>query len=61
MSRTIRDANVERFHYDSHDQLQARLTDCGPTVYWTVEISVVTHHSAHRLKAMGGLTPRIYI
>lgn len=27
MSHTIEDATVERFHYDSHEQLRAHLTD----------------------------------
>lgn len=27
MNRTIKDATVKRFHYDSHDQLRTHLTD----------------------------------
>lgn len=27
MNRTIKDATVKRYHYDSHDQLQRHLED----------------------------------
>jgi len=46
MSRTIKDATVKRYHYDSHAQLRAHLTDF-----------VSAYNFARRLKTLRGLTP----
>jgi hypothetical protein len=46
MNRTIKDATVKRFHYDSHDQLRTHLTDF-----------LAAYNFARRLKTLGGLTP----
>jgi hypothetical protein len=46
MNRTIKDAIVKRFHYDSHDQLQRHLDDF-----------VAAYNLARRLKRLRGLTP----
>ena len=46
MNRTIKDATVRRFHYDSHDQLRQHLTDF-----------VDAYNFARRLKTLRGLTP----
>ena len=46
MNRTIKDATVKRFHYDSHDQLRTHLAD---------------YNFARRLKTLSGLTPYEYI
>ena len=45
MNRTIKDAPVKRYHYDSHDQLRAHLA-----------LFVDAYH-ARRLKTLRGLTP----
>jgi transposase InsO family protein len=50
MNRTIKDATVKRFHYDSHDQLRAHLGDF-----------VSAYNFARRLKTLKGLTPYEYI
>lgn len=42
MSRTIKEATVKRFHYDSHNQLRGYLAD---------------YNSARRLKTLNGLAP----
>ena len=46
MNRTIKDATVERFHYESHDQLRTRLADF-----------MGAYSFARRLKTFGSLTP----
>ncbi len=46
MNRTIKDATVKRFHYDTHDQLTSHLTDF-----------VCAYNYARRLKTLKGLTP----
>jgi transposase InsO family protein len=46
MNRTIKDATVKRFHYDSHDQLGHHLADF-----------VAAYNFARRLKTLRGLTP----
>ena len=46
MNRTIKDATVKRFHYDSHDQLRRHLADF-----------VAAYNFARRLKTLRGLTP----
>ncbi len=46
MNRTIKEATVKRFHYDSHDQLRQHLADF-----------VAAYNFARRLKSLRGLTP----
>jgi hypothetical protein len=46
MNRTIKDATVKRFYYESHDQLRSHLSDF-----------VAAHNFARRLKTLKGLTP----
>lgn len=50
MNRTIKDATVKRFHYDSHDQLRRHLDDF-----------VAAHNFGKRLKRLRGLTPYEFI
>jgi hypothetical protein len=50
MNRTIKDATVKRYHYDSHDQLRAHLADF-----------LAAYNFARRLKTLNGLTPYEYI
>ncbi len=46
MNRTIKDATVKRFHYDTHDQLTSHLTTF-----------VCAYNYARRLKTLKSLTP----
>ena len=46
MNRTIKDATVKRYHYDSHDQLREHL-----------QLFVDAYNHARRLKTLRGLTP----
>jgi transposase InsO family protein len=50
MNRTIKDATVKRYHYDSHDQLRTHLSDF-----------LDAYNYARRLKRLSGLTPYEYI
>jgi transposase InsO family protein len=50
MNRTIKDATVRRYHYESHDQLRQHLSDF-----------VQAYNFARRLKTLKGLTPYEYI
>ena len=50
MNRTIKEATVKRFHYDSHDQLRTHLADF-----------MAAYNFARRLKTLGGLTPYEFI
>ena len=50
MNRTIKDATVKRFHYDSHDQLRQHLADF-----------VSAYNFGRRLKTLKGLTPYEFI
>lgn len=50
MNRTIKDATVKRFYYESHDQLRSHLSDF-----------VAAYNFARRLKTLKGLTPYEYI
>jgi len=50
MNRTIKDATVKRFHYDSHQQLRCHLADF-----------LDAYNYARRLKTLSGLTPYEYI
>lgn len=50
MNRTIKDATVKRYHYDSHDQLRQHL-----------QLLIDAYIHARRLKTLHGLTPYEYI
>jgi transposase InsO family protein len=50
MNRTLKDATVKRYHYETHDQLRTHLTDF-----------VTAYNFARRLKTLKGLTPFEYI
>ena len=50
MNRTIKEATVKRYHYDSHEQLEAHLADF-----------VSAYNFGRRLKTLKGLTPYEYI
>ena len=50
MNRTVKEATVRRYHYESHDQLRRHLGDF-----------VAAYNFARRLKALKGLTPYEYI
>ncbi len=50
MNRTIKDATVKRYRYDSHDQLRAHL-----------HLFVNAYNDARRLKTLPGLTPAEFI
>ena len=50
MNRTIKDATVKRYHYDSHRQLKAHLTDF-----------IDAYNFGKRLKTLKGLAPYEYI
>jgi transposase InsO family protein len=50
MNRTIKEATVKRFHYDSHEQFQRHLDDF-----------VAAYNFARRLKRLRGLTPYEFI
>ena len=50
MNRTIKEATVKRYHYDSHDQLDRHIGDF-----------VAAYNFARRLKTLRGLTPYEYI
>jgi hypothetical protein len=50
MNRTIKDATVKRFHYDTHDELRSHLADF-----------VSAYNFAKRLKTLKGPTSYEYI
>jgi transposase InsO family protein len=50
MNRTIKEATVQRYYYDRHDQLKAHLADF-----------INAYNYARRLKTLKGLTPHEYI
>jgi transposase InsO family protein len=50
MNRTIKDATVRRYYYDSHDQLRHHL-----------QLFLDAYNHARRLKTLRGLTPYEYI
>jgi hypothetical protein len=50
MNRTIKDATVRRFYYESHDQLREHLADF-----------VAAYNFGRRLKTLKGLTPYGFI
>jgi len=49
MNRTLKEATVKRYHYDSHDQLRQHL-----------RLFVDAYNHARRLKSLHGLTPFEY-
>jgi hypothetical protein len=50
MNRTIKEATVHRYHYDSHSQLRTHLSDF-----------VAAYNFTKRLKTLGGLTAYEFI
>ncbi|NPD68194.1 IS481 family transposase (plasmid) [Lichenicola cladoniae] len=50
MNRTLKEATVKRYHYESHDQLKSHLADF-----------VTAYNFARRLKTLKGLTPYEFI
>jgi transposase InsO family protein len=50
MNRTIKDATVKRYHYDTHEQLRSHL-----------QLFVDAYNHARRLKTLRGLTPNEFI
>ena len=50
MNRTIKEATVQRYHYDNHSQLSTHLNDF-----------IAAYNFARRLKTLKGLTPYEYI
>jgi transposase InsO family protein len=50
MNRTIKEATVKRYHYDSHDQLTAHLHDF-----------IDAYNYGRRLKTLKGLTPFVSV
>jgi transposase InsO family protein len=50
MNRTLKEATVRRYHYDSHDQLREHLA-----------AFLAAYNFAKRLKTLRGLTPHEYI
>lgn len=50
MNRTIKEATVKHYHYDSHTQLTAHLRD-----------SIDAYNYGRRLKTLRGLTPYEYV
>ncbi|WP_458098487.1 IS481 family transposase [Roseomonas sp. WA12] len=50
MNRTIKDATVKQYHYDTHEQLRSHL-----------QLFVDAYNHARRLKTLRGLTPNEFI
>jgi transposase InsO family protein len=50
MNRTIKEATVKRFHYETHEQLWTHLADF-----------MAAYNFTRRLKTLNGLTPYEYI
>lgn len=50
MNRTIKDATVKRYHYETHEQLREHLAQF-----------LIAYNFAKRLKMLSGLTPYEYI
>jgi len=50
MNRTLKEATVNRYHYESHEQLRAHLADF-----------VTAYNFARRLKTLKGVSPYEYI
>jgi hypothetical protein len=50
MNRTLKDATIRRYYYDTHEQLRRQLSDF-----------LSAYNCARRLKTLRGLTPYEYI
>ena len=50
MNRTLKEATVKRYHYETHDQLRSHLADF-----------VTAYNFGRRLKTLKGLSPYEYI
>jgi hypothetical protein len=50
MNRTLKDATVRRYYYDTHDQLRGHLGDF-----------LAAYNFARRLKTLRGLTPYVHL
>ncbi len=50
MNRTLKDATVKRYHYETHEQLKAHL-----------QLFLDAYNHAKRLKTLKGLTPYEFI
>jgi transposase InsO family protein len=50
MNRTLKEATVQRYYYESHEQLRAHLADF-----------LAAYNFAKRLKTLRGLTPHEYV
>ena len=50
MNRTLKEATVKRYHYESHDQLREHLA-----------AFLAAYNFAKRLKTLRGLTPHEYV
>ena len=50
MNRTLTEATVKRYHYESHEQLRSHL-----------KLFVDAYNHARRLKTLRGLTPYEYV
>jgi len=50
MNRTLKEATVQRYHYESHEQLRRHLADF-----------LAAYNFAKRLKTLAGLTPHEYV
>ncbi len=50
MNRTIKDATVKRYHYDSHNQLRQHL-----------QLFIDAYNHGRRLKTLRGVTPYEYV
>lgn len=50
MNRTIKDATVKRYHYDSHDQLRTHLADF-----------INVNNYGRQIKTLKSLTPYEYV
>jgi transposase InsO family protein len=65
MNRTIKEATVKRYHYDTHSQLETHITDFilrrGRQSTGLSSFSLLTYTYARRLKTLQGLTPFEYI
>lgn len=46
MNRTIKEATIKRYHYDTHTQLETHVTNF-----------IAAYNYARRLKTLKGLTP----
>jgi hypothetical protein len=50
INRTLKEATVQRYYYDTHDQLRRHLADF-----------ITAYNFARRLKSLNGLTPYEYV